>query len=149
MIRHISAWSANCRARSRTRRRHRTRQDHVPFLFTRDASAFRVRTRLLEHSIFNLKLQDNEGASELEKVSGYWISATLGIDLHLGNRIRPDPQVCTETQRSRARLHSVRGEFGFGLPQVWTPRSKIARGSSRPAGALFSVSFSGFTGVHG
>jgi phosphoserine phosphatase RsbU/P len=61
-------------------------KDRVPFLFTTDESAFPgENTSSLEHSIFNLKLQDNEEASELEKVS--WI---LDFQQHWESSFTPE-----------------------------------------------------------
>jgi len=61
-------------------------KDRVPFLFTTDETSFPgENTSSLEHSIFNLKLQDNEEASELEKVT--WI---LDFQQHWESSFTPE-----------------------------------------------------------
>ena len=61
-------------------------KDRVPFLFTTDEASFPgENTSSLEHTIFNLKLQGNDEASELEKVS--WI---LDFQQHWESSFTPE-----------------------------------------------------------
>jgi len=91
-------------------------KDRVPFLFTTDAAKFPgENSSSLEHSIFNLKLQDNEGASELEKVS--WI---LDFQQHWESTFTAETAF-DQILKSALKLSGaerayilVRGEAGFG-----------------------------------
>jgi len=91
-------------------------RDRIPILFTKDVAAFPGdNTSSLEFSIFKLKLQDNEEASELEKVS--WI---LDFQQHWESSFTPETAF-DQILRSALKLSGaerayilVRSESGFG-----------------------------------